>query len=44
MSVNSSLICSKATANAVFKSASEERVLLAYTNYNLDVTKVSSPN
>ncbi|CAG9532632.1 unnamed protein product [Cercopithifilaria johnstoni] len=40
LSPTSSLVSSKAAADAVFKSACKERVLLAYTDYNLDITKI----
>ncbi|KAM3725947.1 Thioredoxin reductase [Dirofilaria immitis] len=33
-------VCGGATADAVFKSACEERVLLAYTDFNSDIAKV----
>lgn len=41
MPPTSSAVSNDATADAVFKSACKERVLLAYINYNLDITKVS---
>uniref|UniRef100_A0A1I7W0T0 thioredoxin-disulfide reductase (NADPH) n=1 Tax=Loa loa TaxID=7209 RepID=A0A1I7W0T0_LOALO len=40
MPPTSNLVISGAAASAVFKSACEERVLLAYTDYNSDITKV----